>query len=193
MSKSDVIFQYVTGYHGTDAACADSVMGKNFNESKGKYHWLGDGVYFFTKGISVSPSDDARKWAVAQAWNADKKKYDHTHYVVLSSEIRLFKLWDLTTEDGMRIFNYARQEILKKIREKGRPSEKYFDSTVINYVKKQLDYQVIKANFYIKFTFERMNRIYSRIPNTTILAVSDSANNIDKDSIRIEERGKIQS
>ena len=92
----------------------------------------------------------------------------------------------------MKIFNYARQEILKKMREKGRPNEKYFDSTVFNYVKKQLDYQVIKANFYIKFTFERINRIYSRVPNTTILAVSDSANNINKNSIRIEERGEMR-
>lgn len=55
---------YIRGYHGTFNSSEKEIKEKGFIPSKGKKHWLGDGVYFYR--------DDK---AQAETWTVNKRKY----------------------------------------------------------------------------------------------------------------------
>ncbi|PKA23959.1 hypothetical protein [Leptospira meyeri] len=167
----------------------------NFISSKGDDHWLGEGIYFFTAGISASPIDNASDWAIASAWNKSAKSLNYTQFCVISADISCEKadFWDLSTEDGLKEFNYARDLILKKLSSKySLPSnEVYRDSDIIEVVCKRMNYLVIKSNFYIKFKRERIEQIKSRIPNTTVINARSSSV-IALSSIKLVKEGEIK-
>lgn len=183
------------GYHGTSAESVDSIIQNNFKESRGEHHWLGEGVYFFIEGIT-SAFEDAKKWAIASAWNNEKKCYDYKHYAVLKATIKFNRneLWDLTTDEGKKQFNYIREIIINRLK-KGNfklRNDNNIDTAVIDHAKRTTGFKVIKADLYIKFTFERIQRIESRFANTRILAVSDPDNHIDKTSIELRFSGNVE-
>jgi len=169
--SSDLISFLV--YHGTDSSLFKSIKSNNFTTSKGDDHWLGEGIYFFTDGISTSAKKNAENWAIAAAWNKTSKKHNYARFCIISAEIRCSEadFWDLSTENGLKEFNYAREEILKKISSKYNlaSNEVYRDSDLIDVVCKKMNYMVLKSNFYIKFKKERLENIKSRIPNTSVI------------------------
>lgn len=187
---------FIVGYHGTDAHDEDGILRDNFRESIGRDHWLENGVYFFVEGVSDSPKDDAEKWAIAQAWNNAERRYRYTKYIVLEAKIKYENVWDLTTQEGLKMFNYARAQIINKISLEytlDRDSRQdYYDADVIEEVRSRLNFQIVKANVYIRFRFERIRRIYSHIPNVTIMSVLHPQQNIEKDSIHVVKRGEIR-
>lgn len=192
MSENYVNFQV---YHGTDKNLFNSIKSNNFTTSKGEDHWLGEGIYFFTNGISASAMDNASDWGIASAWNKSSKKLNYTQFCVISAEINCKQadFWDLSTTEGLLEFNYAREYILKKLTSKyNLPSnEVYRDSDIIEVVCNKMNYLVLKSNFYIKFKRERIEQIKSRIPNTTVInARSNSV--IDLSSIRLVKEGEIK-
>ncbi len=189
------------GYHGTNAESVESIQQNNFKESRGEHHWLGEGVYFFIEGISSSPFKDAKEWAIASAWNNDKKCHDYKRYAVLKAAIKFNQneLWDLTTDDGQKQFNYIRENYIRetihnRLKKEGRRirNEDNIDAAVIDHAKKTMGFKIIKADLYIKFTFERIQRIVSRFANTRVLAVSDPDNHIDKTSIELRFSGNVE-
>lgn len=187
----------ILGYHGTDRAEKENIIRNNFRESIGRHHWLENGVYFFVEGISDSPIDDASNWAIAQAWDNDKKRFQYTEYVVFEAQIKFDRIWDLTTQEGLKMFNYARTQIIRKIGlqytlEPG-AKQGYYDADVIEVVRKRLKFQVVKANVYIKFTFERKKNIISHIPNVTIISVSNPKQAIEKSCIKVVKQGVASS
>jgi hypothetical protein len=191
-------FQSLEGYHGTDLSSLKSIQSEGFHPSIGDGEWLGDGVYFFTEGITGNPSFDAEKWAIAQSWDKVKKANKYLYFIVLyasmSVEDDLFL--DLTTKDGMDIFNYIRDKYIDKIKAGGykiADNQDFKDGHIINEARKNsiLDIDVVKANFYIKFAPERKLNINFRIPNTTILAIFNT-DCILKGSIKETKRGSVR-
>ncbi|GET30017.1 hypothetical protein [Prolixibacter sp. SD074] len=65
---------HFTGHHGTSHRSAKLIIKSNFELSIGDDEWLGNGVYFFIKGISSKPDEQAKKWAIAHAWDKIEKR-----------------------------------------------------------------------------------------------------------------------
>ena len=95
------------GYHGTDFANTHTILSDNYQISEGDTHWLGDGVYFFVESVLTNAEkaiELAEKWAIAQSWDNDTKKYKYNQYTVMVSKIEVKEenFLDLTTADGIK-------------------------------------------------------------------------------------------
>ena len=67
----------IKGHHGTDINSCEAILESNYKISEGDQHWLGEGVYFFIEGLSTDTINLAKKWAIAEAWDNDNKKYKY--------------------------------------------------------------------------------------------------------------------
>lgn len=170
-----------TGYHGTSHKSAEQIVKSNFELSIGDDEWLGNGVYFFLNGISSKPEEQAKKWAIAQAWDKIDRKYKYNLFCVIKSIIEVHEdnLLDLTIEDGVEVLDYLSRRFEAVIRKTGKKLD-YLDGMLINLARNEgiLPIDVVKGNFYIKFVRERLNRISLRTPNCTICTVFDPNKNI---------------
>jgi hypothetical protein len=176
-----------TGYHGTSLESAEKITATGFQMSRGEAHWLGEGVYFFVTGIS-SGLDDAREWAVVEAWDNTNYCNKYTRWGVVKATLKIKKLWDLTTEDGLKAFDYARKEMRKRVRPKGGEAQsgKKFDNSVIEDSAKRLSFDALQAWFYIKLDRDsRRFKVESGVQNTTVICVRDP-NSLDQTSIVAE-------
>lgn len=181
----------IEGYHGTNSDWVQSIVENGFKDSVGDEHWLGDGTYFFVNGITgADPKNAAVKWAIAEAFDKRLKRNVYDRIAVLKCMIKIEddKLLDLTTLDGMMIFNKLRNQFMKKIAESDyipRSSIDFKDGHIINLARNaiKLPLEGVKGDFYIKFKIERMKKISFRIPNCTILAVLDVNSKILRDSL----------
>ena len=111
----------IKGHHGTDINSCEAILESNYKISEGDQHWLGEGVYFFIEGLSTDTINLAKKWAIAEAWDNDNKKYKYTELAVIESliEVEEDKILDLTTEDGVKILSVCfliQKKRAKKIR-----------------------------------------------------------------------------
>lgn len=193
------------GFHGTNSSNYESIKINNFKASLGDKEWLGDGAYFFIDGISDTPDKNALDWAKATAWDKKDRKYTYTECAIIVAKIKVLEdsnLLDLTTLDGIKIFNYIRERYVEKLKSarkyiKNIPSKiltnsprEFLDGRLINDARREgfLDIQVSKGNFYIKFTNERIYGIATRTPNVTICCVHAPIVNISKDDIILKEK-----
>src|SRR6056297_2107385 len=97
--------KHFSGYHGTSYESSEKILQSNYELSLGDNEWLGSGVYFFLDGFSSVPKEQAKKWAIAQAWDNNERKYDYTWDGVLKSVIAVSdeNLLDLTIEEGVEV------------------------------------------------------------------------------------------
>jgi hypothetical protein len=163
------------GYHGTSLECASLIMETGFIPSKNHYDWIGHGVYFFINGISC-PKSNAEEWAKNEAWDNNNKCYKYKTYSVIQAEVDVLKsrLLDLTTTDGLVVFNTVREHLIKKL-------EKHFfvynrdvkgdDNEICNQAISHLKLDVLICHLYIKNRTQKKKNIVSRIPNTTVMLV----------------------
>lgn len=185
-------------YHGTGYLNAKPILEEGFIASEGDEHWLGDGAYFFVEGIPTNPKISAEKWAIAEAWDKERKTFKYTDYVVIESQIKVEEalLLDLRTKDGQRIFAFLRDEFYKKLRGARRKFLKnsILDGKILNIARSEgiIEVDVIEGDFFIKFTEERINNLNSRIPNVSICAVFDPKKNIGVQGNKIVSSGKIK-
>lgn len=180
-------------FHGTSMESATLIVSSNFVLSLGDKEWLGDGVYFFIEGISSKPIEQAKQWAIAEAWDNTNKCYKYNKYGVIQSNIIVDedKFLDLTKEDGVEILAYileCHQNKIKRINKKF----DYLDGTLINFARGEnlIEVDVVKGNFYIKFTQSRIKNANLRTSNCTICAVVNPEKHISKSSLRFI--GKIK-
>lgn len=186
-------------YHGTRADLVETILKNGFNPSIGDDHWLGDGTYFFVDGITGSdPKDAAEKWAVAQAYDKAQNRNLYQRYAVLGCliEVDEEKVLDLTSREGMLIFNKLRNRFMQKIATSDyKPSKgtHFMDGHIINLARTEIKmpFYFVKGDFYIKFRIERINYINFRIPNCTILAVINVNPNIHSGSLSCVLERKI--
>ncbi len=187
----------ITGYHGTSVDNANNIVSNGFTISAGDEHWIGDGIYFFIKGLFKNPDESAKKWAIANSWDNDSKKHKYSNYGTIEANISIDEdtFWDLTSSDGIETFNYLRDKYVEAISKAGkRLKDKDFkDGHIINKAVNDgfFSPSAIKADFYIKFTTERIFTINFRIPNCTILALRNN-NCIEKERLKIKDKGQIQ-
>jgi hypothetical protein len=190
------------GYHGTDEAHTESIQINNFNPSISDEHWLGNGTYFFIDGIpnDRKPETAAANWAQATAWDKRTKRYLYLKYTVFKTIIDVNEdyLIDLTSPEGMEIFNYYRRKFNDELSKKSKRTFKkdspiFRDGELINELRqrKGLRVDAVIGNFYIKFTSERMNQLDFRVPNCTIIAIFNAPVNIDKTAIKIISKSKV--
>ncbi len=170
----------MTAFHGCNAANVDGIKADNFKCSKGDHHWLGEGVYFFGEGFS-DPVEDAKRWAIAEAWDKDTKTYRYGAFSVLRATITSTNPLDMTLDEGKSAVNLAREKLSKRMR----PSAGYNDNEIIRWLASNFGFDVLIQDFYIKSTAERRLRIRSRFPNVRVICVRSPQSAIDKDSISV--------
>lgn len=185
------------GYHGTDRANCESIITNNFDPSPGDDHWVGNGAYFFVTGISSDPCADAVNWAVAHAWDKSAQANRYSQYGILQVLIEVHDefLLDLSTLEGIQTFNYLRKLFVDKIKQakKKLPRGQIQDGHIINKAREELDIRidVVKGDFYFKFTPERVYNINSRVPNVTIVAVHNVHECLELRNISLNCEGDI--
>ena len=186
-------------FHGTSLDAYASISQDNFKLSEGVEHeaWLGDGVYFFTNGVPPKPEILAKKWAIAEAWDKSRKCYKYTEYCIIKALVTVDKslFLDLSSHDGLVVFNYLREKYIEKLREEHKKLKngEFKDGHIINLAVKEsfIKVKVVKGNFYIKFAEERIHNAQFRTPNCTIVAVRN-VDCINKESITLHDKNTIR-
>jgi hypothetical protein len=186
----------ITGHHGTNSNIAQVIINSEFEISKGDDHWLGDGAYFFVRGISSKTIDLAEKWAISEAFDNKTKQYLYLNYSIVESTISVkeCEFLDLTIEEGLEVFEYLIERFIQKLNLTGKKIKKneYIEGKVLNMARSEeiLPLEVVKGNFYIKFAKERVYRLNRRIDNCTICMVFNPKKCINS-SIIVKEGGII--
>lgn len=175
-----------TGHHGTDYSSAQCILSANFELSEGDADWLGDGVYFFVKGLNNDTQALATNWARCHSWNNQSRSYKHEKYGIIESKIQVKdeEFLDLTIEEGVQILNYLVEKYISKLDSIGK-GLKFYDGLILNLARKEgiFPLEVIKGNFYIKFEKERIHRINLRTNNCTICSVYNPSKVISNNSM----------
>lgn len=168
----------IEGFHGTSKELANTILRSGYKSSVGDEHWIGDGVYFFVDDIG-SGQQNAKDWAIYKAWNKKLGCNDYPYYGVIKSAIEVEDkaFLDLTTHDGVEVFDYIVDKCSAKLAEIGK-NKRFIDGYVINFGRNELKIpiDVVKANEYIRLKrTDRMFGIKRRTPNCTICAVANLA------------------
>lgn len=177
------------GYHGTNAASCDGIIGAGFLLSAREDEWLGAGVYFFVEGIG-NPALHAAEWAKNQAYCKETKTCKFPTYAVLEAKAIATRILDLTTHAGLNAFDELRSKIILKHNQffaRGRDFAKD-DCTIWNLVSEAMDLDIAIHNLYIKNKTQRIRNIGSRVPNCTVMCVKKTEC-IEKTSIKIVDNG----
>lgn len=182
----------ITGYHGTASQNVESIKINNYRIREDKGHWIGNGVYFFINGYGQSCIDLAEKWAIAESWDNDNKRYTYSFYSILKNDILIYKnsVLNLRNPETIELLNKYKEDLKKEIEMKEYRSE-LNDFKVIEHLKEKYDIDIVIADVYIKFTEERITRLNSRIPNCTIISVS-AKELINKDSLEEVKKGRVE-
>lgn len=184
------------GYHGTRADLKEQILRENFLPSRGDDHWLGKGAYFFEQGFSGCPKAQAKGWAICAAWDKNSRTITFTRFAVLKASIHVDEaqeLLDLTTPEGLEIFEACRKELEKKIDLK-KFRGKSTDQAIIDFLAQKLSFRAIRAWFFIKLEPRlRRLKLKSGIPNTTVLCVVDPDQTIKVDEISAVLEGAVEN
>ena len=130
-----------TCYHGTNRSAAKDILKTNsFLESKGKEHWLGEGIYFFEKDVG-------------QARDFISKARKTRDYSIIEAEISSEKLLDLVDKDTFEELNDLCEEMiarLKKISGNGKAikiKNLMTNTIALNAAYDVMPYEVVRAAF----------------------------------------------
>ncbi len=189
----------IVSYHGTNLDHITNIINNNFKPSVGDAEWLGTGAYFFTDGFAndCESEEAAAKWAEVSSWDNKTKKLKYVNCCTIQVLVKVDEefLLDLTTQEGMKIFNYYKKlfsvTLKKAKREFKENSPNFRDGQLINDIRKRLRIDVIKGCFYFKFKEERVFKIDYRLPNCTVIAIFNPNHSIDKTSIKLIRKFSI--
>jgi len=173
------------GYHGTNSKYVPDIYKHNFKISKNAGEWLGYGTYFFVEGVSC-PIKNAREWALNEAY----KDLNYKHYSILKVRAVGKTIFDLTTIDGLKKFDELRNQIIKKYNTYFHRNRNFYedDRIILNLIIKWMKIDILISNLYVKTTAQRISKIYSRIPNVTVMLVTDPKKSIKLSSIEEIEK-----
>lgn len=185
----DIKFSRFEGWHGTDEKNLQSILENNFRETCGD-DWLGEGAYFFTKGIG-EPHVHARNWVFSEV-----KRLKCTRYVVLKIPVVVCEdnVLDLRTAEGLNLFQEYYRQVIAKLRERKKrfaSIEKYKDGMTIRAMKDTLDLEIVLSHMRVLFGKDREEGIFTRLNNCTFLCVFNPKDTIDSENIEVAERGNI--
>lgn len=120
----------VVGYHGTSKANLDRILREGFYISRNSYDWLGDGVYFFERGL-----EHAHAWA-EKRFRADA--------AVVEAHVDLDGCMDLADGSWSRVMGDFYDQFLALLKKSGRPlpvqanGANRLDRQVINFAVEKL-------------------------------------------------------
>lgn len=168
------------GYHGTSKENADDILNGSFFKSESYDQWLGEGVYFFTNGISDA-REDAKNWARNMSYDPKTKTKRYGVLKVLKSIVTAEEnhILDLDTDKGKIFFLAFRERFYKEIRAarkqiKGNCSDGFFIELI---EKKNVTFKplkIVKCMMAVKLKeCDKISGTFSRIPNCTILSVRE--------------------
>lgn len=191
----------ITAYHGTGAASSRKILQGNFSISRGDSYWLGDGAYFFMDDeLGFDGIECAKKWANVHAYDRNDRKYKYQRYAVVKARISVpeEEFLDLTSADGMEVFNYLRERYLEAVKAAGKRlnrNSSMRDGYILNLARANfsLKLSVVKAHFYIRFAVEQTFNVRFRIPNSTTVAVFDPNSCIDPAEVEIISEDNLSS
>jgi hypothetical protein len=189
---SSCVYKYnFSGYHGTDDQNVDSIQAENFLPSTADDDWLGHGVYFFVEGISC-PIQNAVEWANYRAFDSKTRSLTYHKFAVLNAAVQANRVLDTTQQDGLIAFNALRNRLIQKNNTFfGRSRDLTQDNRILwTLVRNALDSEVVIHNLYIKDRLSRRLKIFSNVPNTTVMCVKDSSF-IQLPSISVLQRGSV--
>ncbi|WP_124399459.1 hypothetical protein [Pseudomonas synxantha] len=164
------------GFHGTSLARAAAILAHGYHYVSSKEDWLGSGVYFFMDGFSCAKAN-AVEWA--------SNKYLGEEFAVVKSVVELdsSRVLDLTSMQGLAIYNNTRLDILDRYGEalkcrrdisiKKRKDIRLDDKIITDLVLKELEVDVLVHNVYIKNRQQRELALESSYPNATVFSVSN--------------------
>lgn len=170
-----------TLYHGTSSKNVSSIVEYGFIKKPNQEDWLGHGVYFFTYGITC-PKDNALQWSKNN--NMQNISYKAS---VLKTKITVSndKLLDLTTLEGLQLYNTTRDRIVKNntnnlqnrrdLKIKKRKDFRVDDQVIMNLVIDKLKIQVVISHLYIKNKNQRLLELESSLPNSTVVSVINTS------------------
>ncbi len=183
------------GFHGTDIISAKSIQNKGFTISKGDEHWLGDGAYFFVKGL-CDPQTAAVKWAIVNAWDKKVRRNRYPTYAVLQVSITSEeeRILDLREQSGVEILEYVRRQCQRKLERLAQRKCRvgYIDGLLINFARKEVlpELTLTISNLFIKLTKEeRIQGENRRTQNCTVCAVYTPQNSVSQ--VKVIQTGKV--
>jgi hypothetical protein len=181
-------YEYI-GYHGTNYELVESIKKDNFKKSLNDDEWLGHGVYFFIDGISDA-KNNAVEWAKNQAYEYGQYKYNK--YAVIEVKIICEKILNITTQEGMKAFNILRNSLIRKHDSLFQRDRNFRcdDRIMWNLVAQVMGLEAVIHNLYIKDKVQRIRKIGSNVPNTTVMCVK-TPDLIDKNSIKLICDGEV--
>lgn len=177
------MMQTLRGFHGTRADLVESIVEYGLRPSRAHDEWLGHGSYYFIDGLE-DPWSSARDWARVDAWDKRSRRYQQTDFAVIEYEITVESnsVFDLRTPAHAKEFHRLRDAWEKRHyhgRRPGRwrPEEDRHDTVILNHLKNEQAYSAVIGHFFIQLSVkERHWQRSSRIPNVTVLCLSDPVN-----------------
>jgi len=180
------------GYHGTSRESAALILSSNFSISSEDDHWLGRGSYFFETGISDG-LEDAKSWGKVAAWDNEEKCNTYEFYSVIKATLEFERMWDLCSREGLELFEHARARFRKKGVKPGEAaSGKRFDNSVIEYAATLMNFDGLRAWFYIKLDAKsRKLQVQSGIQNATVICARKPSDCISLDRVSVIAEGWV--
>ena len=167
-------------FHGTRADHLDSIVASGIRPSRNVDDWLGAGTYFFIDGLD-DPRVSAFEWARAKLWDKQTRSFVVDEVAVLEVEIKVQEsgVFDLREAENARQFHRARRLWLKRRVPRrsthlARPLEPSYDTSLLDEFKRDRAVAALISDFHIQFSVrERHFRLDSRIPNVSVLCLTD--------------------
>lgn len=168
------------GFHGTLASRVDSIRTSGIYPSDNPDDWLGEGTYFFIEGLD-DPRTSAAQWARCKAWDKHDQEFDESTVAVIEAAITVeaSAVFDLREPSNAQHFHRVRRRWLKSLVPRRsthlpRPEKDRFDTDLLDQFKQENGIAALIGDFHIQFSLrERHFRLDSRIPNVTVLCLSN--------------------
>lgn len=168
------------GFHGTLASRVDSIRTSGIYPSDNPDDWLGEGTYFFIEGLD-DPRTSAAQWARCKAWDKHDQEFDESTVAVIEAAITIeaSAVFDLREPSNAQHFHRVRRRWLKSLVPRRsthlpRPEKDRFDTDLLDQFKQENGIAALIGDFHIQFSLrERHFRLDSRIPNVTVLCLSN--------------------
>jgi hypothetical protein len=193
------------GYHGTSSPASESILReRRFIPSAGLDKWLGEGIYFFLASEAFPDAQQtAKNWAISAAYDKQTRKNSYTQFAVLEVALKLDRLFDLGSDEHIRIFNKTREAALSRfakhpiyaeqIKNKftNQRGQLILDHFLLEILRELNLFDAFCIRGYVKQGIQLSERIDSRVPNAVIISVVEPESVIDTASIRSVESGDI--
>lgn len=155
------------GHHGTNSRIANMIMRTNFTINYKHNGSLGRGIYFF--------EDDH---VLAREYASHRHEGKQVRVIECILEVSQDKIFDtVDSREDVKTFHEYRDEIKEMLLSKGKYNARTknmneFDGNIYNYIAKDLNKDLIRANTFTPFLSDRRLRApQSNVPNGTELCL----------------------